>query len=112
MQVGWIAVGLASGGFLVPFVFIYRPELLLAGSFLLTMKTLCAVGIGLYALNSVLFGNFLFVDFRFYETLLMLGSFMLLFWPGDVVNIIGLTLFALVLGIQLVRKKHASLEQS
>ena len=105
MRVGWIAVALAAGGFLVPFVFIYRPELLLAGTFFTTLKSLAAITLGLYALSSVLFGNFLFVPYILYETALMLISFLLLFWPGDLVNLTGLALFLLTLAIQMVKCK-------
>jgi len=109
MKVGWIAVKLAVGGFLVPFLFLYRPELLLAGTFLETVITLVFVIIGIFALSSVIFGNFLLVRYKSYETLLMLISTIMLLWPSYIINLLGLVVFGLVGGNQFLRRKNESI---
>lgn len=102
MKVGWIAAGLAIGGFIVPFIFIYRPEILLGGEFTIisSLCTLIFVSIGVFILNTVLFGNFLFRKYRNIESIIVITSAIMIFWSYYVVNILGLLLFGIVALIQ------------
>lgn len=105
LKTGWIAVFLASGGFIVPFLFIYRPELLLTGTTIDTLKTVFVVIIGIFAISTVLFGNFLYYKYKFYETIIVIISAFMLFWPSYIINILGLLTFGLVLLKQYYKKR-------
>ena len=56
MQTAVTALGLASAGFIVPFVFIYDPALILVGSPLAVAVSTAAVGLGLTAAAAAMIG--------------------------------------------------------
>jgi len=109
MKVGWIAVTIASGGFLVPIIFIYRPELLLSGPFIYTLITFIFVGIGIFALNTILFGSSLYKKYKLIETLIVVISVIMLFWPSYYTNIFGLLLFGLIIFYQYKFRRDTNL---
>jgi len=100
LKVGWIAVEIASGGFLVPLIFVYRSELLLSGPFIYTLITFIFVAIGIFALNTILFGRFLYKKYKLIEILIVVISVIFLFWPSYNINIFGLLLFCLIIFYQ------------
>jgi TRAP transporter 4TM/12TM fusion protein len=106
MKVGWIAVGLASGGFVIPVLFVYRPELLLrGGSVISTLFTLLFVAIGVFAISTVLFGQFLYRKYKFIEIVAVIASGIMLYWPSYIINISGLILFSMVAVLQYLQHK-------
>jgi len=106
MKVGWIAVGLASGGFIIPVLFVYRPELLLrGGSVINTLFTLLFVAIGVFAISTVLFGQFLYRKYKSIELIAVIASGIMLYWPSYTLNIIGLILFSMVAVLQYLQHK-------
>ena len=56
MQTAVTALGLASAGFIVPFLFIYDPALILVGSPLAVAVSTAAVGLGLTAAAAAMIG--------------------------------------------------------
>jgi len=103
---GWIAVGLASGGFVIPVLFIYRPELLLrGGSVISTLFTLLFVAIGVFAISTVLFGQFLYKKHKSIELFAVIASGIMLYWPSYIINIIGALLFGIVAVLQYMQYK-------
>ena len=106
MKVGWIAVCLASGGFIIPVLFVYRPELLLrGGSIINTLFTLLFVAIGVFVLNTVLFGKFLYRKYNIIELVTVIASAIMLFWPSYIINISGLILFSMIAVLQYLQHK-------
>ena len=106
MKVGWIAVGLASGGFIVPILFVYRPELLLRGDSLIsTLLTLLFVAMGIFVLSTFLFGQFLYKKYKFIEMIAVIVSAIMLFWPSYIINISGLILFSMIAVLQYLQHK-------
>jgi TRAP-type uncharacterized transport system fused permease subunit len=104
--IGWIAFSLASGGLLVPFFFVYRPELLLRrGSVISTLFTLLFVAIGVFANSTVLFGQFLYRKYKFIEIIAVIASVIMLYWPSYIINIIGALLFGMVAVLQYIQYK-------
>jgi len=109
MKVGWIAVAIASGGFLVPLLFVYRPELLLSGSFIYTLITFIFVAVGIFALNTILFGRFLYKMYKPIEILIVVISVVMLFWPSYYINIFGLLLFCFIILYQYKFRRDTNL---
>lgn len=93
---------LACAGFLVPFVFIYSPALLLSGSvteiILVAISTAAAVGC-----ISAVFMQYLKTKSRLYETGLLLVASALFLTPGLASSLIALILLMLVYALQHYR---------
>ena len=86
---------LASAGFIVPFMFVYAPALLLEGS-LLEIGMVTATGItGVTALAAAAMG-FLRGRLVGWERLLLLGSALLLITPGLLSDGCGVTLLLVI----------------
>jgi len=102
MKVGWIAAGLAIGGFLVPFIFVYRPELLLGTGYpvIYSFYTLFFVGTGVFAILTVLFHKFLYRKYNIIEIVAVIFSAIMLVFPSYTLNIIGVLLFSIVVFLQ------------
>jgi len=95
LKTAWTAMLLASAGFLVPFMFVYAPALLLEGS-LLEISLVTGTGIaGVTALAAAAMG-FLRQRLVGWERLLLLGAAFALIFPGLISDGFGLTLLLVV----------------
>ena len=95
LKTAWTAMLLASAGFLVPFMFVYAPALLLDGSFL-EISLVTGTGIaGVTALAAAAMG-FLRQRLVGWERLLLLGAAFALIFPGLISDGFGLTLLLVV----------------
>jgi TRAP transporter 4TM/12TM fusion protein len=99
-KVGWTAVRLGLLGFIVPFMYIYSPELLMMGSdpLSLILAFITAV-VGCLCLGSAGQG-YLLTASRWYERVLMLAAAFLLLDSGMATDIPGLTILAVVYLLQ------------
>lgn len=95
LKTAWTAMLLASAGFLVPFMFVYAPALLLEGS-LLEISLVTGTGIaGVTALAAATMG-FLRQRLVWWERLLLLGAAFALIFPGLISDGLGLALLLVV----------------
>ena len=95
LKTAWTAMLLASAGFLVPFMFVYAPALLLEGS-LLEISLVTGTGIaGVTALAAAAMG-FLRQRLAGWERVLLLGAAFALIFPGLISDGFGLTLLLVV----------------
>lgn len=89
-KTGWWAFRLAIAGFLVPYIFVYCPQLLLIGStreiFLATVTSI----IGILALSAAVEGQYYWAKLRWIERILLLGSGIMLIKPGIYTDLFGL----------------------
>jgi TRAP transporter 4TM/12TM fusion protein len=108
LATGWLAVKIGLAGFIVPFLFVYRPALLFLSSPLEIVWNLLGSIIGVMAVSGVAMGYFGDRS-RWYESILLaVGAFCLL-KPGLITDLIG---FALVGALYLYQKRRrASLAQ-
>ncbi|WP_339172970.1 TRAP transporter permease [Solibacillus sp. FSL R5-0691] len=115
MQTSWTAVKLCLPGFLLPFMIVYNPALVMqtdaAGldailqiAFAFTTSIL-----GVFALATAVF-NFFTTGMNMMERLLMGVASILLIIPELISSAIGLALIILVLGIHIPRGKKANAE--
>lgn len=96
-KIGFISMKLAIAGFIVPFIFIYSPELLLGlggGTVWQTLFVFIVTGIGLVLLSAVFEGT-MFRRIRLWERAALLVIAVMLIWPDTVVSSIGLALGAI-----------------
>jgi TRAP-type uncharacterized transport system fused permease subunit len=94
MSTGFQAFKLGFAGFLVPFAFIYNPELLLSGTpeaiIAVTLKTIVAV----ICLAGGIIGHFVY-SLTWFQRCLFVSAAMLFIWPGIWPDIAGLGLILL-----------------
>ncbi|MCD7909802.1 MAG: TRAP transporter permease, partial [Clostridium sp.] len=99
-KTGVFAFKLSLSGFILPFMFVYNPVLLMQGGALEILQSLITALLGIYSLSSAL-EKFVFKwNINQAERLVLLASALLLIVPGTVTDLIG---FAVLLGIFLLK---------
>ncbi|HLT02659.1 MAG TPA: DUF3394 domain-containing protein, partial [Geminicoccaceae bacterium] len=102
---GIAAMKLAATGYIIPFMFVYGPSLLMLGSWdSVLMATLSAV-IGVTILAAGLHG-YLLQPAAWWERLVMVGAAFVLIKPGLATDAIGIGLLAVVLISQTFRGRQ------
>lgn len=100
MKVGWIAARLALPGLLIPYIFVYVPELLLQTEFhLITLSNIALSILGIVAL-AITLENYFKSKLVWYSRLLFLIASILLIFPMLQISIIGFALFALLIYLE------------
>ena len=107
-KTGLIAVRLALTGFIVPLFFLANPALL-AGSSSATATILAVLtaAAGTVMLSGGLEGWFM-IKQHWVERFLFVAAALLLLYPGTVTDIIGLCASAVLIAVQLGRKRHSN----
>jgi TRAP-type uncharacterized transport system fused permease subunit len=104
MKTGWTAWTFALAGFLLPYMFVYNPSLLLMGSgFMITFSVLTSV-VGVICLGAGIIGYFL-AETNLFERLLLFASAFLLIKPGVYTDIAGLLCVLVMLSFQIKKRK-------
>jgi len=93
LRTGVTALGLAIGGFLVPFAFVYDPLLLLDGAPLAIAATVVTAGIGTTAMAAAIVG-FVGAPVPWPGRLLMAAAGVALLAPGWASDLLGMAVFA------------------
>jgi TRAP transporter 4TM/12TM fusion protein len=102
---GWLAVRMGLAGFVAPFLFVYRPGLLLVGSpidIIWSSLVSAAATIALAGAAMGYFGD----RCRWYESLMLFGASVFLIMPGLATDLIGLALMSVIFIYQ--KKRHAA----
>jgi len=105
-QVSWVALQLGAAGFLVPFIFVYSPDLLLEGSGIasLILAIITAV-IGVYTLSLSIIGYWK-LNIKMYNRLLLFIAALAMMHSGWLTDVIGILILLMVLLIQLKNQKQ------
>jgi len=98
---GWAAVRVGAAGFIVPFMFIFEPSLLMIGEWQTILLSVTTASIGVICLAGGLHGYFWRTAPMWERTCLVAAAIMLI-KPGLVTDAIGLGLLGLVLLNQIV----------
>jgi len=96
---GWAAVRVGAAGFIVPFMFIYEPALLILNGWdewHVSLHAFITASIGCICLAAGMFG-YLLREARIWERLLLVAAAFLLIKPGIITDLIGFALLATVL---------------
>jgi TRAP transporter 4TM/12TM fusion protein len=109
MKTGVTAFQLGIAGYIVPFMFIYGPELLIIGSATKIVLATLTATFGVYCLAAGV-QNCLFIRTTFYERILLLITSFLLIKPGLTTDLVGLALFGVVYLSQKMRQKRKKAE--
>ena len=105
MKTGFVSVKLGIVAFIIPFMFVYEPSLLLIGTPMTILHSSISALIGVISLAGGMQG-FLLASCKPWERLALLASGMVLIYPGTITDIIGLVLLILVGSLQWIRKKQ------
>lgn len=105
-RTGFSAVRLAITGFIIPFMFVYSPELLLLGdlSALTIIRVIITSLIGVFALGLGIEG-FYYRKLNIIERVICVAAAFLLIDSGIVTDMIGLSAVAVIVALQLIFKK-------
>jgi TRAP transporter 4TM/12TM fusion protein len=102
-QTGWESSRLGIVGYIVPFIFVYQPALLLKGAAGDVVLASITAIIGTIALAGAMTGYF-FANILWWQRLLLLLASITLIYPGWKTDLVGMTLVALSLaGSRLTR---------
>jgi len=104
-QTGVVASKLAVGAFIVPYIFVLNPAMVLIGTtpYLLTMNILTACG-GMFGVGAAMIG-FCAAPMNWFERIWFAVGGLMLIDPGLVTDVIGIGMLAIGLYLQLRKKK-------
>lgn len=102
---GWLAVRMGLAGFVAPFLFVYRPAVLLAGSPLVILWGSLVSGLAVMALAGGAIGYF-GDKCKWYESLLLIGGAVFLIWPGLATDLVGIVVVGAIYVLQ--KRRHAA----
>jgi TRAP transporter 4TM/12TM fusion protein len=95
-QSGWEAVRIAAPTYIVPFMFVYEPSLLLIGDWQTSLMAFASASIGVMCFAAALQGYLAGRDAKVWERAMLLAAALLLIKPGYITDAIGLALLAAV----------------
>jgi TRAP transporter 4TM/12TM fusion protein len=103
---GWAAMKIGAAGFIVPFMFVYEPALLMIGDWseIIVAFVTSSIGIALFA--GGLHGYFVTAASYWQRTLLVAGGMCLVF-PGVWTDLAGAALAAIVIASQVMARRSA-----
>ena len=105
MKTGFTAFKLGIAAFIVPFIFIFEPALLLMGDWPTILQAVFTAVLGVVCLASSMQG-WLFTESSPAERLMMFVAGIVLVYPGLLTDLIGFGTASLVFFIQIARKKR------
>ena len=101
---GWAAVKIGFAGFIIPFMFVYEPALLMIGEWPRIAQAFVTACFGVTMFAGGLHGYFLTATSLWQRALLLCGG-LLLIDPNWLTDIIGAVIAASVIGAQLVARR-------
>lgn len=105
MKTGFISVKLGIVAFIIPFMFVYEPSLLLMGDPLTIVLSTISSLVGVITLAGGMQG-YLLANCRLWERISLLLAGLVLIYPGVITDLIGLALLILVCIAQWGRRKN------
>lgn len=109
-QTAFQSVKLALPGFIIPFIFVLAPEILLTNvtNWLVTIQAMISAVVGVFLLSCATEG-YMIAPLHWYERIVALGGALCLIYPGSVTDIAGLAVLA---GLWVLTKKRAPAVES
>jgi len=104
-KTGINAFQLGIAGFIIPFMFVYAPELLMIGSVWAILTSFLTAAFGIVCLAAGVQACLL-VRARWYEVVLLLAVALLMIKPGLITDGMGFVLFAVAFSSQWIRRKR------
>lgn len=105
MRTGWVAWTFALAGFLLPYMFVFNPPLLLEGPWHEIVQAFLTGTMGVICLSAAVIGYF-YRETRLHERLILFAASLLLIKPGWITDVLGLACVALTLFLQFRRARR------
>jgi len=102
MESSWAAIKLGLTGYIIPFMFVFGPSLLMIGDATMIVLTTVTATIGVTCLAAGLHNYFFFGATRFWERAMLVAAAFVLIKPGLVTDLIGASLVGLTIVSQLM----------
>ena len=104
MKLGFVAWRLGLSGYILPFIFIYSPQLLMVGSAMeIILATVTAI-VGVFALSLALEGYFRY-EINIVFRIMLFAAALLLIYSGIVTDLIGLGIILAVTVPQIIKSR-------
>ena len=103
-QAGWAAVKIGAAGFIVPFMVVYEPALMMIGSWPHIIGAFASASCGILLFAAGLHG-YLITAANYWQRALMVIGGLLLIDPGLVTDIVGAVIAAVVVAAQLLSRR-------
>jgi TRAP transporter 4TM/12TM fusion protein len=107
LKTAWVALRLSAAAFIIPFMFLQSPALLLVGTWLEIALATITSAIGVLAIAAGAMGYFILITKAWERIVLVMAGFLLIF-HGIETDVLGIVLMAVVLIVQLSKKKKMS----
>jgi TRAP-type uncharacterized transport system fused permease subunit len=104
---GWAAVKIGAAGFIVPFMLIYEPALLMIGTWPQIVQAFFTAALGILLFAGGLHGYFVTAANAWQRAVLIVAGLMLID-PGLVTDLIGFVLAVFVAGFQWMERRKAN----
>jgi TRAP transporter 4TM/12TM fusion protein len=108
---GWAAMKIGAAGFIIPFMFVYQPALLMIGDWPTIIWSFVTASIGIAFFAGGLHGYFLTAASYWQRALLVAGGMCLVF-PGLWTDLAGAGLAGIVLVVQFIERRVAAAKQA
>lgn len=107
-KTGIFAFKLSLSGFILPFMFVYNPVLLMEGSPIEIIQSLATALLGIYSLSAAL-EKFIFKwNINQIERIVLFASALLLIVPGTVTDLAGFAVLAVIFLLKTAAEKRSS----
>jgi TRAP transporter 4TM/12TM fusion protein len=100
METSWASVKLGLTGYIIPFMFVFAPSLLLIGEPATVTLAVVTASIGVICLAGGLHQHFFFGPARSWERVMLIVAALVLIKPGWMSDLVGVVLIALVAASQ------------
>lgn len=107
---GWAAMRVGAAGFIVPFMFIYEPALLMINGWAewhISLFACISAVLGCMCLASG-FHGYLLANSRMWERAVLIAAALLLIVPELISSLIGLVLLGIIMAVQMPRRRAAA----
>ncbi len=104
---GWAAMKIGAAGFIIPFMFVYQPALLMIGDWPTIVWSFATATVGIALFAGGLHGYFLTAA-SYWQRALLIGGGICLVFPGIWTDLAGGGLGAMVIVTQLIKRRAAS----
>lgn len=104
---GYEALKLGATGYIIPFMFVFGPSILLIGTTGQIVMSLFTATIGVVCLAGGMVGHFV-ARARWYERLLLIAAAIVLIKPGLLTDAAGLALVGIVVALQMTMPRAAA----
>ena len=102
MDTSWAAVKLGMTGYIIPFMFVFGPSLLLMGEWPDVLQAAVTATVGVMCLAGALHGYFFFGPTRAWERVALIVAAFVLIKPGLASDLVGLAIIAVTIASQLL----------